>query len=294
MAIPAHPAPGSPGPVAFATSAAFPDSPADDRLALEALRARGVVADPVVWNSPEAEWSRFSVVVVRSTWDYQYHRDEFLAWVDRTARSAPLWNPAPMIRWNLDKRYLLELAEAGLPVVPSVRVPRGTGASLRSLAEKHGWPEVVVKPSVGAGGHNVRRFLPLADSEGEAHLGILLRDGDAIVQPYLSAAHDKGERSLVFFGETFSHAISHAPAPKGSEKVPRPLSPTRAEIDAAAGFVGWLDPLPLYARLDFLPDEDGSWLLSEMELIEPELYFRCAPEAAGRFADLLLARLGTD
>ena len=163
--------------------------------------------------------------------------------------------------------------------------------TLRSIEDAHGWPEVVVKPAIGAAGHRLRRVGRGEIDEGEAHLAGLLRDGDALVQPFLSAALEHGERSLVFLDGAFSHAIRHPLALSGDAKVPSPYEPTDPEIERARWIVAWLAPTPLYARVDLLPSESGRWLLGELELIEPELFFRLAPEAAVRFADAISGRL---
>ena len=277
--------------IAFATSAALPDSTADDRLVVDALRSRGVEAIPAVWDSSDVPWASFGMTIVRSTWDYQHRCAEFLRWVDRVASGCPLWNPASTIRWNHDKRYLIDLLGAGHAVVPTERVVHGSTVTLRSLERARGWDAVVVKPAIGAGGHNVQRFGPAEIAEGEAHLARLLRAGDALVQPFLETGRELGERSLVFLGGTFSHAVEHPPAGSGDRKVPRPLIPSRSDIEQAGRIVAGVSPVPLYTRLDFLPDGQGAWLLGELELIEPELFFRCSPGAADHFADLIVRKL---
>jgi hypothetical protein len=277
--------------VAFATSSALPDSPPDDRPAIEALRARGVEAVPAVWDSPSVRWAGFDAVVVRSTWDYQHRAAEFLRWVDRVSGLTSIWNPAPMIRWNHDKRYLIELARAGFDVVPTERLARGSSVTLRAVREARAWEEVVVKPAVGASGHGLMVVGPANATAGEAHLARLLGAGDALLQPFMAPARELGERSLVFLGGRFSHAVAHPLVLATDNKLAQPLTPSDAEVERAGRIAAWLSPTPLYARLDFLPSGAGSWLLGELELIEPELFFRFAPAAADRFAELLLHRL---
>jgi hypothetical protein len=259
---------------------------------IDALRPLGVEAVPAVWDSPDVAWEEFEMVVVRSTWDYQFKGDAFPRWVDRVARLTTLRNPAAMIRWNYDKRYLLDLARAGFAVTPTERVPRGGRTTLRSVREARGWDEVVVKPAIGAAGHHLRRFGPGEEADGEAHLAQLLREGDALVQPFLSAVRELGERSFVFLDGAFSHAIRHPMVLSTDEKAPEPLIPTMAEIEPARRIVGWVTPTPLYARVDFLPDGAGHWPLGELELIEPELFFRMAPDSPARFADVIRRHLG--
>ncbi|MBO6631975.1 MAG: hypothetical protein JJ936_10545, partial [Psychroserpens sp.] len=49
--------------------------------------------------------------------------------------------------------------------------------------------------------------------------------------------------------------------------------------------------LPIYARVDIFEDNEGSIALSELELIEPELWFRNHKQAALVLADGIKARL---
>ena len=105
--------------IALATCAVLPDLAADDRPLLAGLRAAGADARAVVWDDPEVDWSAFDLVVLRSTWDYAKRRDEFLAWAERAAHVTRFANPYPVVRWNSDKHYLLQLAEAGVAVVPT-------------------------------------------------------------------------------------------------------------------------------------------------------------------------------
>ncbi len=101
--------------IALVTSAELPELDADTRRLLGPLAARGVAAEPVVWDDPTVDWAAFDLAVVRSCWGYVPRRAEFLAW----ARSVPrLVNPPDVLAWNTDKRYLQDLAGAGVPVVP--------------------------------------------------------------------------------------------------------------------------------------------------------------------------------
>ena len=106
-----------PSRIALATCAEFPDLDAEGPLLMAALSGLGMHAEPAVWTDPDAAWSSYDAVVVRSTWDYHQRRDEFLEWADRVATVTRLANPADVLRWNTDKTYLRELSEAGLPVV---------------------------------------------------------------------------------------------------------------------------------------------------------------------------------
>src|SRR5215213_5753384 len=111
--------PPAPRRVALATCRELPTLDADDARLLGLLALHGLAAAPAVWDDPAVDWSGFDLIVLRSTWDYPKRPAAFLAWVDRLPR---VLNPAPVVRWNADKRYLLDLAAAGVPVIPTTVV----------------------------------------------------------------------------------------------------------------------------------------------------------------------------
>src|SRR5690606_29331577 len=127
--------------IAFATHSGSPDLAPDDRHAVVALeRLTGARVEGVPWDAEDARWPEYAAVVVRSTWDYHRRPAEFLDWGERIERAgANLWNPAALLRWNADKRYLGELARAGIPVVPTEWLPRGTTPDLAAVMEARGW-----------------------------------------------------------------------------------------------------------------------------------------------------------
>ncbi|GAA1629127.1 ATP-grasp domain-containing protein [Actinoplanes couchii] len=286
--------------VALVTSADLPDLWLDDHPLRDALRQRGVVADAVRWDDPVAEWAAYDLVVLRSPWDYPGRREEFVTW----ARSVPrLANPADIVVWNTDKRYLGELAEAGVPIIPTEFV--GPGETWTPAADG----EWVVKPTVSAGSRDTGRYqLPGHTEQAVAHVERLTAAGrTAMIQPYLSAVDTEGETAVLCTpdatGElTFSHGIRKSAmltvpgggrVDVGSEQI-TPRQPSIAELDLAvrvlAAIPGGTKQL-LYARVDMIPGPDGAPTLIELELTEPSLFLRTAPGSADRLADAILARL---
>ena len=276
--------------IAFATYADLPDGSPDDSVAVEALRARGAAAVARIWRAPEVEWDRFDTVVLRSTWDYHLHVPEFDRWLETVARSSLLLNPLEIVRWNRHKGYLLELARRGVPVVPTELVRRDHPEPLSRILERRGWTEVAVKPAVGASTYRFLRVGEANRTEGERHLGALLADGDALVQPFLRGAADRGERSFVYFDGAFSHAVRYDSLLAEPVRTPTLVPPERSDLDTCGAILATLPEIPAYARLDFLPGEDGAWRLGELELIEPELFLRSAPGAPERLARAILRR----
>jgi glutathione synthase/RimK-type ligase-like ATP-grasp enzyme len=272
--------------IALATCAAFPDGDGDDRLLTAALPE----ARFAVWDDPAVDWAAFDLVVIRSTWDYQDRHDAFLAW----ARSVPrLVNPAEVIAWNTDKRYLAEVPGA----VDTTFVARG-GAFAAPAGE------YVVKPSVSAGTRDTARFGPGEDARARALVQRIHASGrTAMVQPYLGAVDELGETALLFFDGAFSHAIRKGPLLTpgadphddvfAAEDI-EPRDPPPGERELAERVVahvrGRFGDLA-YARVDVVPGPGGPQLL-ELELTEPSLFFAQGDGAAERFAVALRSRVG--
>lgn len=258
----------------------------DTDLAL--LAAEMPDAEIVVWDDAAIEWGRFDAVIVRSTWDYHERRDEFVAWARRVESLAPLWNPADVIAWNTDKRYLAELA-ATVPVIATQFVAPGERLGHDEAIDLGG--DVVVKPSIGAGSHGVVR------SRGEpatvaAHVRSLHAAGrTAMVQPYVTAIDARGETGLVYLNGAFSHAFGKAAiltrpiAWEGglfaAERTERRQA-TVAERALGDRVMSKLPPTA-YARIDLVPGPDGPLVL-EVELTEPSLFLDCDEGAPARAA----------
>lgn len=234
-----------------------------------------------MWDDPAVDWSSFDLVVVRSTWDWWDQRDRFLSW----ARSVPrLVNPAPMLEWNTDKRYLAELPHA---ISTTFCAP---GRALAALPRAQKW---VVKPTESAGAHDTYATDDPADAVARIHaLGKA-----AMVQPYLDGIDERGETALVYLAGEYSHAVRKAAvltSPRGADGrypanqvTPRQPSPAERRVgDAvlAAAPDGWV-----YARVDLVPGPDGEPLLLELEVAEPSLFLAHADGAADRFASALAA-----
>ncbi|MCI4351293.1 MAG: hypothetical protein L3K15_07260 [Thermoplasmata archaeon] len=277
--------------VAFVTSSQFADGTPDDLLAVPELARRSISVRPAVWDSPTVDWSSFDLIVIRSPWDYPPRVEEFLRWVGDAARKAPMWNPPGMVAWNAHKSYLHDLELRGVPVVPTELARKRTRISLGEILQRRGWNDVVVKPAVSSSSNGLLRVGSDQIREGDRHLNHLLQTGDALVQPFLALAKERGERSLVFFNGEFAFAVGYAFVLENDPRVAQPVTPTPAEIADAGRILATLETPPLYARVDYLPAADGGWLLGELELIEPELLLRGSPTAPSKFADAIEAKL---
>jgi glutathione synthase/RimK-type ligase-like ATP-grasp enzyme len=275
----------------FATYDGLPDLDPDDRLAVDALARRGLRAVPAVWNSPDVDWAAGGICVIRSTWDYHLDYAGFLAWADRVAAVAPLWNPPRIVRWNSNKRYLEELERRGAPVVPTAWLAARGRSDLGALLRNRGWSRAVVKPVVGLATRNVMMVDGTAAgiARAQAHVDMLLADQDVMVQPYVDSVDSYGERALVFIDGEYSHAArktAFQPLAVAGEAGETAAVAEADEIEVATRVAGMVDGA-LYARVDLVRDASGKPIVIEFELVEPSLFLGLYPPAAERFASAL-------
>ncbi|HLU64625.1 MAG TPA: hypothetical protein VKZ63_00025 [Kofleriaceae bacterium] len=260
-----------------ATCRPLPEPDRDEAPLMAALAAAGVAAELVPWHEGAA-WQGDAPVLLRSTWDYALRLDAFLAWSERIAAQAPLLNPVDIVRRNAHKRYLVELAERGVPAVPTLLLEAGAAppeaAELRERIAGLAGDGVVVKPAVGAGSRETRRFGPgQVDSAAAAALALLARE-DVLVQPFLPAVDGRGERSLVWIDGEITHAIRKSPRwADGVEQVTGPVEIAPAERELAAAALAPFADRALYGRVDTVLGSGGEPVVMELELIEPSLFF---------------------
>jgi glutathione synthase/RimK-type ligase-like ATP-grasp enzyme len=285
--------------IAIATCAAYEELKADDRLLREALEARGAEALSLVWDEAGPQWEDFDLWLVRSTWDYHEKHERFLAWTQQVAAATKLHNPAELIAWNSEKTYLRELAQAGVPTVPTVWIERGADVDIEEVLAREGWQEAVIKPAVDLGARNLQR-VRAGTGAADQTLATVLSRHDAMVQPFLPSLEAEGELSLVYIDGTFTHGVRKHPA-KGDFRVQsiwggtvEPAQPEPAQLQIAERALGHLDEPPLYARVDLVTDQTNSPALIELELIEPNLYLTTNPEAADQIAEAALLRIDID
>lgn len=293
-------------PVALISSAEYTQYDEDLPLLVGALHDQGVDAEVVDWHDRSVDWSSYELAVIRSPWDYTDDPEGFRATLRAVAASTTLANPLDVVEVNLDKRYLVALAQAGLPVVPTLLVDPGDEVDLPAGTE------VVVKPTVSAGARDTDRYPPARRAEAEAHALRLLAAGRAVlVQPYVESVDERGETGLVYLGDEYSHAFRKGPILRPDtgfvaglyrEEEITAREPTEAEIEVAERVLDAVATIVpgrsrrdlLYARVDLVIGPDGP-LLMELELVEPSLFLPIDPASAGRAAAVIGNRLsGSD
>lgn len=277
--------------VALASCAVLPEPDPDQAPIEAAIEAAGLSVATWAWDDPAADFSQARCTVIRATWNYPWMLEEFSQWLLKVAGQTALLNPAPLIRWNLHKRYLLDLQDAGVPITPTAVLPRGAGTSLESLLAARGWQDVVVKPAVSAGSFRTLRVRPGELAAGEGHLLSLLEERDVLVQPYLPSVEGHGERALVWIDGEVTHAIRKNPRWQGEDESvsaeAMPISEAEHALAERTLAAAREHGEPFYARIDMAPGADGAPILMELELIEPSLFFPQGPAGLSRYVAAL-------
>jgi glutathione synthase/RimK-type ligase-like ATP-grasp enzyme len=284
--------------VAFVTCREHPRLTTDDSLMFRPLARYGIKLWAAAWDDLTVRWTDFALVVLRSTWDYHLRLNEFMSWLGRIeSEGVAIWNPPNLIRWNSHKTYLLELAERGIPIIPTHILQPGTPVNLAELLAEKGWGEAIIKPSVGASSY---RFWRVTQAQAEGQQGRLekaLASGAVLVQPFVQEISTEGEWSLTFFRDwggmvTFSHAVIRKPA-KHDVRVQLEYGGTVTRVSPPADLLAQAHRVVesitgdwLYARVDGVLVGDEFWLM-ELELIEPELYLAHASDAPAWFASAI-------
>jgi hypothetical protein len=277
--------------LALATSSKYPHLTADDRVLLTPLAAHGIQAEPAVWNNAAYDWSACAAVVIRSCWDYHLQPHKFLAWIQQLeSANIPIFNPAPLLRWNANKSYLRDLDSKGVPIVPTFW-PEEENPSPVSLSEKLrdlGWRQAVLKPRISATAYRTQLVTRDDATTAQPLFDQLQHGPGAMLQKFMPSITTEGEWSLIFFAGKFSHAVIKQPK-SGDFRVQNDFGGTSSlaappphVLASAIRTIEAIAPT-VYARVDGVVDE-GQFLLMELELIEPALFLADHPQAPARFA----------
>lgn len=243
----------------------------------------------IAWDDGEVNWSDFEAVMIGTAWDYWDRQEEFLQTLEQISEETRLYNSPALVRWNSHKSYLRDLGEKGARLIPTVWIDRPDEASVASSFNDLAAEKIVLKRQVGAG----------ADGQHLVERGEMLPPlpHSMMAQPFLPAILAEGELSFIFIAGELSHALVKRAA-DGDYRIQstyggteEETKPNAEDLSAAEAVLGYLNEIPLYARVDMLRASDGGLLLMELELIEPFLYPRQGPELGRRVAAALIARV---
>ncbi len=266
----------------------------EDNLILKSFENKGWKAAIKAWDDPDFDWTQTKHVIFRTTWDYSHRFGEFALWLNATAAKTNMINPYEQILWNLDKHYLNDLMDEGINVPETLFIRKGDTRTLQDLHDDMAWEETVLKPCISGGGRHTFKLDSdnIVDHE-DIYKELIARE-DMMLQPFLELVPEKGEIAYMVMGGEFTHAILKK-AKTGDFRVQddfggtiHDYTPSVEEVAFAENVVKSVNPLPAYARVDAVWDNDGNLCVSELELIEPELWFRKRPEAADILADYVI------
>lgn len=271
----------------------------DDGYLAAALSQRGFSSRRVDWSDPAVDWAKFRCAVFRTTWDYFHRFNEFSRWLERVACETRLVNDLTLVRWNLDKHYLGDLERRGVNVVPTIFLEQGAVAPFVELLNRLGVAEAVVKPCVSGAARHTYRVRRENAVEIDRVMRPVWEAESLLIQPFQASVLERGESSLMVFEGRYSHAVLKRPKP-GDFRVQDDhggtvvdYEPTSAEVAAAEQAIAACESRPVYGRVDLVRDNSGRFAVSELELIEPELWLRRHPSSADLFAAALVNWLST-
>lgn len=266
----------------------------EDRLVQEALERQGLRVYRMNWDNPDFDWSSTHMILFRTCWDYSSRFLEFSKWLERVQKQTKLINSASQIDWNINKHYLEDLMDRGVLVPPTKIITPKTKWTLSEWQEELGWDEMVLKPVVSAGGRHTYRILAENIEKHEPIFRELIEKEAMLLQPFLHQIITKGEIALIVIDGKVTHAVLKK-AKQGDFRVQDDFGgsvenyePNEEEIEFAEKVVAACPEKPIYARVDLVWDNEDRIALAEIELIEPELWFRKNPSAADQLATAIV------
>jgi len=266
----------------------------EDRLLKEALEKGGLKVHRTNWDNPYFDWSSTRYILFRTTWDYFERFDEFSAWLSEVSNKTQLINQKELIYWNIDKHYLKDLSDQGIRIPKTTFIEAGDPASLKDYITCCGWEEFILKPAVSGAARHTYRFKKADYKQHSAIFKELIKVEALMLQEYQNKITSKGEVAFMIFGGKYSHAVLKKAKP-GDFRVQddfggslHDYDPSDEEIEFAEKAISVCDPMPVYARVDVIWDNEDQLCVGEIELIEPELWFRRENRSAKRCASAIL------
>jgi hypothetical protein len=284
--------------VSYFSTGAYDANTSDvDQIFSSILIQEGISHEIVAWSDPLVVWSRFTTLLIKSTWDYFDYYPAFLNWIAEIQQlQIPVLNSLETILWNSSKRYLLEIEQKGYPVIAGMILEKGKPVNMTQIQEKIKSEIWVVKPLVSGGAKNTLKIPVLEWEKFAPQVRALVEEEDFLVQPFVPEVAEVGEYSLMFFNQVVSHAVLKTPA-KEDFRVQhyfggtiQKIEPSSKMLESCQALVQKFAPDSLYARVDGV-EIDGVFHLMELELIEPYLFLGLADQAIPNYRTALMQRL---
>ena len=265
----------------------------EDRLVMDGLEKLNLRTIKKDWNDTNFNWSSTKSAIFRSTWDYFDQFSNFRNWLELVKEQCYLINPYEQINWNLDKHYLLDLQKLDLPIVESVFVSKKKQLNLETISKSKNWKDIVIKPTISGAARHTYHLKNDEIKKFQDKWLSLTNNEDFMVQEFQKNILSTGEIAVMIFGGEYSHSVLKK-AKKGDFRVQddfggsvEKINPSLEIIELAEKTVKSLKTMPLYARVDIIFDNGSNPVISELELIEPELWFRFKEESAYKLAEIV-------
>ena len=270
----------------------------EDRLLFEAFEKKGLKVHKTNWDNPDFDWTSTRYAMIRTTWDiYDDGKfEQFQSWLEQVKNQTQLINDYETIQWNVDKHYLKDLEARGIKIPPTHFIQKGDKRTLNEIIQSSGWTNPILKPAISGGGRHTYKLTAEKITEVSETFSELIQNESMLLQEFQHNVVEKGELTLMVFGGKYSHAVLKKAKP-GDFRVQddfggtvHAYEPSDEEIAFAERVVSVCDPIPLQARVDFIWDNEGELCVSELELIEPELWFRNREGSAELLANVTIEK----
>ena len=278
--------------IVIASCKELPSFEKDDQPFYAVLREQNIDFVVLPWDEI-TDASAYDACLIRTTWDYVERWQAFSAWTQQVSKQTRLMHSAELIAWNIDKRYLHALNQKGVAIAPTLWLEQAI--DLRAWLTNNNYGKGFLKPVIGACASDTMRFSLSNIEEAQDFLHACCAHQQMMLQPYVETVETEGEYSTIFFGGNFSHAVRKIPVP-GDYRVQDDFGAADEGITAPKGLMELsrqtLEHIPfswLYARVDALHTPKGEWVLNELEMIEPSLFFRHAQHAPKMLCDALVS-----
>lgn len=269
----------------------------EDEDIQKALETKGLKVIKTYWDNPDFDFSEAKITLFRTIWDYFHRFDEFSHWLNKTKHKTHFINPPEIIYWNIDKHYLKDLSDKDINIPKTYFIDKGDKRTLQEIFNYCNWKDAVLKPTVSGAGRHTYKLTSENINSYEQIFSKLIKEEDFMLQEFQNNIYEKGELAFIIFNGKFSHAVLKK-GKKGEFKVQDDFggtvhnyTPTKEEINFAEKVVSVCKPAPTYARVDIIWDNNNQASIGELELIEPELWFRYNSASAYLFADAILEEL---
>ncbi len=284
--------------VSYFSTGAYDTNTTDENLILSTILEELSISHQIVaWSDPAVDWSSFSCLLIKSTWDYFDYYEEFKVWIGEMRKlGIPVLNSLDTLEWNSSKRYLLEIEAKGFPVISGHILEKGLKVSSSDIFAKISSDVLVIKPLVSGGAKNTLKIDKKEWGNYESQVQALVDDEAYLVQPFVKEVQDVGEYSLIFFNGKFSHAVLKTPANHDFRVqhyfggTIKHIQPSMKMLDSCQNLMDKFGADTLYARVDGVAC-DGQFYLMELEMIEPYLFLDISSGALSNYKKAIATRM---